>query len=249
MKKNIIFIPARTGSTRVRNKNVQKLGSETLLSRKIKTCLKAKIGEVIVSTNSNKIKKYVEKLGAKCPYLRPKKYSTSKASMISAILDYLRFLKKNNLEIPKSITICPVTNPFLSSKSIRSAYKKFLKTKFTSLNAVTSPEDHPFLYVNLMEKIKFDIFKVKGLKWTDLERTQDWPESFVATSALRITRSSYFLKYLNYKSSTFNQKTCNAKSSTFYKIKRIESFDINNTFDIKMARFLLNSKKKVFKSF
>ncbi len=246
MKKNIIFIPARTGSTRVPNKNIQKLGSDTLLSRKIKICLKAKIGEVVVSTNSNKIKKYVEKLGAKCPYLRPKKYSTSKASMISAILDYLRFLKKKNLEIPNSITVCPVTNPFLRSESIRSAYNKFLKTKFTSLNAVTSPEDHPFLFVNLREKIKFDIYKVNGFKWTDLERTQDWPESFIATSALRITKSSYFLKYLNKKSSTFNQKTCNPKSTTFFKIKRIESFDINNSFDIKMARFLFRSKKNSF---
>ena len=94
MKKNIIFIPARTGSTRIHNKNIQKLGSETLLSRKIKTCLKAQIGDVIVSTNSNKIKKYAEKFGAKCPYLRPSKYSTSRASMVSAILDYLIFLKK-----------------------------------------------------------------------------------------------------------------------------------------------------------
>ena len=53
---NIIFIPARTGSTRVPNKNIQKIGEETLLSRKIKNCLKAKIGEVIVSTNSAKLK-------------------------------------------------------------------------------------------------------------------------------------------------------------------------------------------------
>ena len=84
MKKNIIFIPARVGSTRVRNKNIQKIGNETLLSRKIKICLKAKIGDVIVSTNSPKIKKYAEKLGAKCPFLRPKIYSSSKASTISA---------------------------------------------------------------------------------------------------------------------------------------------------------------------
>ncbi len=243
MKKNIIFIPARTGSTRIPNKNIQKLGSETLLSRKIKTCLKAQIGDVIVSTNSNKIKKYVEKFGAKCPYLRPSKYSTSRASMVSAILDYLRFLKKNKLEIPYSITICPVTNPFLKTVSIKSAYKKFLKSKFTSLNAVTNPEDHPFLFINIKDKIKFDVVKVNGLKWTDVERTQDWPESFISTSALRITKTSYFLKFLNNKSIKFNKKTCDPKSSTFYKIKKIESFDINDSFDIKLARFLLNLKK------
>jgi len=247
MKKNIIFIPARTGSTRISNKNIQKLGSETLLSRKIKVCLKAKIGDVVVSTNSYKIKKYVEKLGAKCPYIRPKKYSTSKASMISAILDYLRFLKKNKLEIPNSITVCPVTNPFLLSSSIRSAYQTYSKKKFKSLNAVTNPDDHPFLFVKLKDKIKFNIYNVDGLRWTDLERTQDWPHTFIASSALRISSSSYFLKYLNYKSPKFNQKTCDVKSATFFKVSRLESFDINNRFDLKLSRFLLAVNKKYLK--
>ena len=243
MEKNIIFIPARTGSTRLRNKNIQKIGNETLLSRKIKICLKANIGDVIISTNSVKIKNYVEKLGAKCLFLRPKIYSTSTASTISAILHYLRYLKNNKKNIPESITICPATNPFLKSENIIQAYKKFKQKNFISLNAVTNPEDHPFQFVSLKNKISFNIFRVKGLKWSDLERTQDWPESFVSSSALRITNSSYFLKYLNQKSPRFNKKTCDIKSATFYKISQIESFDINNKFDIKMARFLLKTKK------
>ena len=91
---NIIFIPARTGSTRVPNKNIQKIGEETLLSRKIKNCLKAKIGEVIVSTNSAKIKKYSEKLGAKCLFLRPKIYSTSKGFYYINNSSLLKVFKK-----------------------------------------------------------------------------------------------------------------------------------------------------------
>ena len=243
MEKNIIFIPARTGSTRLRNKNIQKIGNETLLSRKIKICLKANIGDVIISTNSIKIKNYVEKLGAKCLFLRPKIYSTSTASTISAILHYLRYLKNNKKNIPESITICPATNPFLKSENIIQAYKKFKQKNFISLNAVTNPEDHPFQFVSLKNKINFNIFKIKGLKWTDLERTQDWPESFISSPALRITNSSYFLKYLNQKSPRFNKKTNDIKSTTFYKISQIESFDINDKFDLKMARFLLKTKK------
>ena len=154
--KNIIFIPARTGSTRVPNKNIQKIGEETLLSRKIKNCLKAKIGEVIVSTNSAKIKKYSEKLGAKCLFLRPKIYSTSKASTISAILHYLRFLKENNRRIPDSITLCPATNPFLKSANINLGYKKFIKSKFNSLSAVTASEIHPFSFIKLTDKINYN---------------------------------------------------------------------------------------------
>ena len=83
---------------------------------------------------------------------------------------------------------------------------------------MTSPEDHPFLFLNLTKKIKFDVFKVNGFKWTDLERTQDWPESFISTSALR-SRTSYFLKYLNKKSSVFNQKTCNLNHQHFIRYK------------------------------
>ena len=243
MKKNIIFIPARVGSTRVRNKNIQKIGNETLLSRKIKICLKAKIGDVIVSTNSPKIKKYAEKLGAKCPFLRPKIYSSSKASTISAILHYLRDLKNKKEEIPELITICPVTNPFLKKESIVKAYKKFKNNKFISLASVANPIDHPFLFVSLKKKVEFNIFKVNGLQWSDLERTQDWPESFIASSALRITRSSYFLKYLNKKSPTFNKKTCDINSTTFQKIESIETFDINNKFDLTLAKFFLKIKK------
>lgn len=240
---NIIFIPARTGSTRVPNKNIQKIGEETLLSRKIKNCLKAKIGEVIVSTNSAKIKKYSEKLGAKCLFLRPKIYSTSKASTISAILHYLRYLKKNNKSIPDSITLCPATNPFLKSENINLGYKKFVKSKFNSLSAVTASEIHPFSFVKLTDKINYNIFKVNGLKWSDLERTQDWPKTYVASAALRITRSSYFMKYLNQKSPRFNKKTCDPNSTTFYKISNLESFDINNKFDIQLANFLNKVKK------
>ena len=81
------------------------------------------------------------------------------------------------------------------------------------------------------------------MQWSDLERTQDWPESFIASSALRITRSSYFLKYLNKKSPTFNKKTCDINSTTFQKIESIETFDINNKFDLTLAKFFLKIKK------
>ena len=90
-----ILIPARSGSTRVKNKNLQKIGKMSLLEKKIKICKSLKIGKVVVSTNSKKIAKLANNFKAEIPFLRPKKYSTAKASTISTILHYLRFLKKN----------------------------------------------------------------------------------------------------------------------------------------------------------
>ena len=60
-KKILIIIPARSGSTRVKNKNLRKLGGKPLLYFKIKQCLKIKSAEVIVSTNCNKIAKFAKK--------------------------------------------------------------------------------------------------------------------------------------------------------------------------------------------
>ena len=58
-----------------KNKNLQKFGKETLLSNKIKTCLKANIGKVIVSTNSQKVSKYAESWGP-VVLSKTKRYST-----------------------------------------------------------------------------------------------------------------------------------------------------------------------------
>jgi len=242
--KNIIFIPARSGSTRVPNKNLQLIGGRSLIFNKIKTCLKANVGDVIVSTDSPKIKKMAKKFGAKVPFLRPKKYASSKASTISAVLHFLRFLKKNKKKIPKFIAICPITNPFLEKKTIRDAFKKIIKNKANSLMAVTKPTDHPFVFVKLKKKIIFNLYKVNKLKWTDKERTQDWPTAYIASPSIRIAKSEYFLKYINNIYPLLNKKTCDLKSTTYIKIKKIESFDINNKSDLELARFL-NKKNKI----
>ena len=67
-----ILIPARSGSTRVKNKNLQKIGGISLLEKKIKICKSLKIGKVVVSTNSKKIAKLSSNAGAEIPFLRPK---------------------------------------------------------------------------------------------------------------------------------------------------------------------------------
>lgn len=242
MSDNVIFIPARSGSTRVPKKNLQKIGSDTLLSKKIKTCLKSGIGEVVVSTNSNDIKRYAKKAGANVPFLRPKIYSSSKATMISSILHYLRYLRKSKKKLPEFITLCPVTNPFLKVESIINAYKKIKLGKFNSLATVSEPTDHPFQFVKLSKKINFNIFKVNGLIWSNLERTQDWPKAYISSSALKITKTSYFLKYINKQSPLYKKKVCDVKSTTFLKISKIESYDINNKFDLDFAKYIIKNR-------
>ena len=199
-----ILIPARSGSTRVKNKNLQKIGKMSLLEKKIKICKSLKIGKVVVSTNSKKIAKLSINLGAEIPFLRPEKYSTAKASTVATILHYLRFLKNKNKKIPTYLAILPVTNPFLEYKTIVSAYKKICRNKnMNSIIAYTDANDHPFTFVKIKKKLLFNIFKYEGSVYSDHERTQDWPKAYIGSAALKITKSSFFLKYLNEKSIDF----------------------------------------------
>ncbi|WP_440935846.1 cytidylyltransferase domain-containing protein [Candidatus Pelagibacter sp.] len=238
-----IFIPARSGSMRIKNKNLQKLGKISLLDRKIKICKSLKIGNVVVSTNSKKIAKLSIKNGAEIPFLRPEKYSTSKASTVSTILHYLRFLKKNNKIIPTYLAILPLTNPFLKKKTIISAYKKIVKNKkINSIIGFTEANDHPFTFIKVKKKILFNIFKHEGSIYSDYERTQDWPKAYISSAALKITKTSYFLKYLKEHSPLFGIKTFDLKKTMGIKITKKESFDINNKKDLLYANQILNKK-------
>ncbi len=183
-KKILIIIPARSGSTRVKNKNLKKLGGKPLLHYKIKQCLKVKSGEVLVSTNCSKIARFAQNCGAKVPFLREKKYATSKASTTSVVLEVLRQLKVRNIEIPGYIGVLPPTNPFLKTESIEIALKKLIKAKkINSILAITPIKDHPFNVVEVNKKLKFDTLKIKNKKYSQFERTQDWPKVFVSSAA------------------------------------------------------------------
>ena len=74
------------------NKNIQQIGDETLLSKKIKTCIKANIGEVIVSTNSSKIRKYSEKTGKIEISVVPELKNNSEAIIIKIIKKLTAFV-------------------------------------------------------------------------------------------------------------------------------------------------------------
>ena len=80
-KKLIALIPARSGSERVKNKNILKLGKHPLIAYSILSALKSKIFEkVVVSTDSIRYARVAKKYGAEVPFLRPKKISSSSSS-------------------------------------------------------------------------------------------------------------------------------------------------------------------------
>ena len=94
------FIPARSGSTRLKNKNLKKFLGKPLLYHTVKFAKKLKLSHILVSTDSEKIKNIELKLNIKNNYLRPKKLSNKNSQLTDAIFDALNWLminKKKNL--------------------------------------------------------------------------------------------------------------------------------------------------------
>ena len=74
----VALIPARSGSERVRDKNVRPLAGHPLLAYAIATARQAGIFDrVVCSTDSGKIAEVAQRYGADIPFLRPAELATS----------------------------------------------------------------------------------------------------------------------------------------------------------------------------
>lgn len=245
IEENLIIIPARFGSTRVKNKNLKKINNKPLIYYRIRSSLQSKSGRVIVSTDSEKIAKIAKKFGADVPFLRPKEISRPKSSSISCIIHTLKWLKENENWFPDNIAFCPPTNPFINSISLKKMFLLIKKKNINSIVTIYKPEVHPYNLISIKKsnRLLFGKYKINNFSWFDFERTQDWPISYAYSPGIRITKAKYFIKYLNKNLNLVNHKTFDTKNCMGFKISQNESFDIDNKLDFIIANDLFKSLK------
>ena len=176
----VFLIPARSGSTRIKNKNLKKINNKSILVNKIENCLRTNIGNVFVSTDSIKIANISKKNGAKILGLRPKKLSTSHSSMLSVVINFLIEYKKKFHKIPSFLIIAPATNPFLNFKSIKKALNILKRKKqFNSIVSIYHSNEQPFQLIDLKnKKARFGIFNFGKKNYFSFERSQDVPKFY-----------------------------------------------------------------------
>ena len=111
MKKELLaIIPARSGSKRIKNKNIKNFLGKPLIAYAISHAKKIPfVDRVVVDTDSQKILSIAKKYGAETPYLRPRKLASDKAQVIDAIIHLLNTLKKDEEYEPTHITILQAT--------------------------------------------------------------------------------------------------------------------------------------------
>ena len=142
----LIIIPARAGSTGVRNKNIKKINKEPLVyySCRFAKKVKGKNDIVIGCTDSKKIQKIFTKYKIYTPFLRPKKISNKFSLDIEYVNYCINFFSNRGIHFKSGVILRP-TSPIRYIDDFRKAKKIFLKNRTTSsLRSVCDPPVTPF---------------------------------------------------------------------------------------------------------
>ena len=233
--RKVAFIPARSGSKRIKDKNIRLFDGHPLISYSIQAAIQSQIfDEIIFATDSKEYGEIAQYYGASVPFLREKSISGDK----SPDIEWVKFMLKRLNDIGKDfdlISILRPTSPLRLDTTIRSAFKKFLASKnYDSLRAIEKCNQHPGkMWVN-NNNMLFPLipFKLDGVPWHSSQYSS-LPEIYVQNASLEICWTKTILDM----GSISGTKIMPFITSNY------EGFDINNEEDFILAEALLKAKK------
>ena len=127
---NLVIIPARKNSKRIKDKNLLKLGKKNLVEITIDFALKiSDKNSIYLSTDSKKIKKISKKYGILCPSLRPSSLSKSNSKSVDVCLHALKNFERIQNRKVKNVILLQPSSPFRSVNIYNKTFKIFIKNK------------------------------------------------------------------------------------------------------------------------
>lgn len=180
--KNIAIIPARGGSKRIPEKNIQLLGGLPLLVHSINYAVANNdiIDEVYVSTDDDTIKIIALSCGAKV-IDRPEAISGDLDPTVSALKHVLESIE---MDVENVILLQP-TNPLRPDNLLKEAFEIFQKENCDSLFTVTRNHQK---FGTIIEN------KFRPFNYSIGQRSQDLDPLFFENGLLYITKASLILE-------------------------------------------------------
>lgn len=129
--KNIVaIVPARSGSKRIKDKNIKKFLNEPIIKNTLRVLKTSKIfNRILVSSDSKKIINLSKSIkGIEAPFIRPKSFSHDNSSTVEVVKHAIRYLNETNYDFDYVCCVYP-PNPFLRSKDIINGFKLVKKNK------------------------------------------------------------------------------------------------------------------------
>ena len=234
-KKVLAIVPARKGSKGLKDKNIKKFAGKPLIYWPIKSAKNSKyINNLIVSTDSKKIRNYCKSINVDVPFLRPKNISKDNSKSIEFIIHALNFLKKKGKFFDYVVLLEP-TSPLTTSKDVDKALLKLHKNKKIADSIVGVSENinhHPSYNVRLN---KLGMIKPYQKKFRILRR-QEIKKLFFYDGSLYISKTDKLIE----KKSFYQSRTL------AFHTEKWKSIEIDDIIDFITAEALFKNKKKFY---
>ena len=212
-KKFSALIAVRSGSVRVKNKNIRTFNESTLLELKIKQLQSVKeINDVVVNSNSDEMLSIAKNLGART--VKRDDYYASNTISMSSVFEHMA----KNMDC-ENILYANCTNPLVSTNSYSDAIRIFLNNTSAYDSLVSCHDIKEFLYLD-----------GKALNYDPMNqpRSQDLPNVVALNFAISIISKSDMIKNRN----------IIGMNPYFYKLNEVESLDIDTPLDFFIAEKL-----------
>ncbi len=140
----IALIPARSGSKRLQDKNIRRLGDHPAMAYTIAAAIESgAFSAVVMSTDSSRYAEIASHYGAEVPFLRPAELAGDLSPDIEWVDYTLRRLKEMGRDYD-CFSILRPTSPFRQPSTIRRAWDEFRSEPgIDSLRAVEKCKQHP----------------------------------------------------------------------------------------------------------
>ena len=231
MNKIVAFIPARSGSKRLPDKNIKSLDGHPLLAYSISSAIDSGLFDsVICATDDEKYAEIARHYGAEVPILRPAGISGDKSPDIEWVDWMLTELEKRG-RFFNVFSILRPTSPFRKAQTIRRAWDQFLKLDHVdSLRAVEKCKQHPGKMWVLREKMMLPLMPLQN-------EQQPWhcsqyaalPEFYIQNASLEIAWTRIVT----------NSKSIAGDIVAPFFTNKEEGLDVNDEFDWWRAEYLL----------
>ena len=233
--KIIALIPARSGSKRVKNKNIKLLAGHPLIAYTIAAATDCGIfSDIIVSTDSEEIARIARHYGAEVPFLRP----TGIAGDLSPDIEWVEYTLKRLQEegrVYDCFSILRPTSPFRQPETIQRAWASFIDDPHAdSLRAIEKCKQHPGKMWVISGKRMLPLLPyTNGLTPWHSSQYAALPEVYVQNASLEIAWSRVVQE----------QNSIAGMTIIPFISQELEGFDINDPEDWWMAEWLLTTKE------
>lgn len=236
----VAFVPARSGSKRVPNKNIRMLGDLPVLCWTIRLAARSNLfDEIILVTDSQEYVdvcgEYVD-LGQISCDLRPQSSAQDK----SPDIDWLSWAFEHyglNLKYPGGFdfSILRPTNPFRSVEFLQSGLNRLREGDCDSVRAVEAVTSHPGKMWAIPTKGRLMTpilpYELGGVPWHSCQ-TSSLPQVYQQTASLECAHS-YVVTTMN--------SIAGSRVAPLLTTNSMDSFDINTEMDFRFAEFIVSS--------